>query len=321
MNIKGHTTGTLALVASMVGIAFSALLNKLAMGAGLHPIWLNVLRVGVSVVILLPFFLSNREARGAFFRLRRRDKAITLLAGLMLAIHFVAWATALSLADSVIAVTIWSTFSLMTVIGSALLLKERTPPPALLGIVVAILGVAICAVGAGPSQRMGIVMALIAAVTQAVYTLCGRAVRRNLATLPYTTVVYSVALGCVVACVLAMRIPPAGMNARGIGAAVALALICTLGGHSMQNHALKYYKAPTVSAAILTEVFTGPLLVFVFMGEAPKLASVLGGIVIMLGVGWYMIYEWRHTNGALPGDGGQKEHPKVPARSGAGGGD
>ncbi len=311
MRITDHTTGTLALIASMVGIAFSALLNKLAMAAGLHPVWLNVLRVGIAVLVLLPFFLRKKSARGAFGRLTRREKGITLLAGLMLAIHFAAWATALSLADSVVAVTIWSTFSLMTVVGSSLLLKERTPPPALLGILIAVAGVAICAVGAGPSQRMGIVMALIAAVTQAVYTLCGRTVRKHIETLPYTTIVYSTALLLMLGCALTLRLPPAGMNARGIGAAAALALLCTLGGHSTQNHALKYYKAPTVSAAILTEVFTGPMLVFLFLGEAPKLASVIGGVVIMLGVGWYMVYEWRHSNGSkqrnepLPGDGGQ----------------
>lgn len=291
MKIKGKTGGTIALILSMVGISASATLNKLAMGAGLSPIWLNVFRLGISVLVLLPFFLTNREARKAVKAMARRDRWVTLLSGVMLAVHFATWAASLQYADSVVAVSIWSTFSLMTVLGSALLLHERTPVVALLGMLVAIVGVGVCAVGASESQLIGIAMALVAAITQAVYTLCGRVVRRNLDTLPYTTMVYSIALVGMVLCALVMRIPTTGMNLQGIGASVALAFICTLGGHSMQNHALKYYKAPTVSAAILTEVFTGPILVFFVFGEVPKLASVIGGAIILIGVAWYMYNE------------------------------
>lgn len=305
--------GTLSLIACMVGVSAAAVLNKLAMAAGLHPIWLNVLRLSFALAVTLPFFLRKRGAVKALLALPQKEKRLILLAGVMLAIHFTTWAFALFYADSVIVVSIWSTFSLMTVIGSSLFLHERTPPPALLGIVLAIIGVCVCAIGASGSQLIGLFMAFLAAVSQAVYTLCGRAVRKKVDTLSYTTVIYSVALLCVLACALVLRLPPVGMNVQGIGAAVALALICTLGGHSMQSHALRYYKAPTVSAAILTEIFTGPLLVYLFLGEAPSLVSVIGGAIIMLGVGWYMYYEWRNANGPLPGDGSKAKHPRVPA--------
>lgn len=298
MKTDSRRLGTLALIACMIGISASATLNKLAMAAGLHPIWLNVLRLGIAVAILLPFFLKKKGALASLASLPRKEKGITLLSGVMLAIHFATWAASLAYADSVVAVTIWSTFSLMTVIGSSLLLHEKTPLPALLGILLAIVGVGICAVGASESQLLGVAMALIAAASQAVYTLCGRAVRRRLDTLPYTMVVYSLAFVCMLGCALVLRIPATGMNLQGIGASVALALVCTLGGHSMQNYALKYYKAPTVSAAILTEVFTGPVLVFFVFGEVPKLASLIGGAIIIAGVGWYMYYEWKNTRTA-----------------------
>jgi len=291
----GRRLGAIALVAASLGISASAVLNKWAMGTGLHPVWLNVFRLGLAVLVTLPFFLRKRGAMQALRHAPRQDKLLMLLSGIMLAIHFFTWATALKYADSVIAVTIWSTFSLMCVVGSSLLLSERTPLPALLGIVLAVGGVGICAVGASGSQLLGVVMALCAAVTQAAYTLCGRAVRKRVDMLPYTMAVYSVAFILLLLCGLFLRLPTDGMNAQGIGASLLLALICTLGGHSMQNYALKFYKAPTVSAAILTEVFTGPLLVFFVFGEVPKITSVLGGVVILLGVGWYMRYEWKHA--------------------------
>lgn len=305
--------GTLALFACMAGVSAAAVLNKLAMAAGLHPIWLNVLRLGITLLVMLPFFLRKRGAVQAIRTLPAKERRLTLLSGAMLAVHFTTWAFSLFYAESVVAVSIWSTFSLMTVVGSSLILHERTPLPALLGIVLAIVGVAVCAIGASGSQLTGIVMALLAALSQAVYTLCGRAVRKKLETLPYTMVVYGVAFVCLLVCALVLRLPPEGMNVKGIGTAVALAFICTLGGHSMQNYALRYYKAPTVSAAILTEVFTGPLLVFLFMGEAPSLVNLIGGAIIMVGVAWYMYYEWRHAHGALQGHGGQAERPRVQA--------
>lgn len=296
----GKALGTVALVMGALGIAASATLNKLAMGAGMHPVWLNVWRLGVAVLVMLPFFLRKRGNIRAIHSLPRREKWITLLSGAMLAVHFASWAAALRYADSVIAVSIWSTFSLMTVLGSSWLLHEKTPLPALLGLIIAVIGVGVCAIGAQGTQLLGVLFALIAAISQAVYTLCGRTVRRRLEMIPYTMVVYSLAFACMLGCALFMRIPAEGLNLQGIGASVGLALICTLGGHSMQNYALKYYKAPTVSAAILTEVFTGPILVYFVFGEVPSLVSVLGGVIILIGVGWYMVYERRHGNGAEP---------------------
>lgn len=291
--------GAAALAAGAIGIAFSAVLNKLAMGAGLHPVWLNVFRVGVAMLLMLPFFLKKAESRQAVRRMGRREWLLSLLSGVVLAAHFATWATALKYADSVIAVSIWSTFSLMTVLGSAVLLKERTPLPALLGIVLAIVGVCVCAIGARGPETLGVLMALLAAVTQAVYTLCGRAVRKKVGTMPYTMVVYSISFAALLLLALLLRLPTDGMNAEGIGASTGLAVVCTLLGHSMQSYALKYYKAPTVSAAILTEVFTGPMLVYLILGEAPKLVSVVGGAIILCGVAWYMIYEGRHSDGTV----------------------
>ena len=298
MQKDGRRLGTAALVAGALGISASAVLNKLAIGTGLHPIWLNILRVGLALAVMLPFFLRKREAVQALRSAPRRERWLTALAGVMLAVHFATWTYALAYADSVVAVTIWSTCSLMTVVGSSLFLGERTPLPALLGIMLALCGVGVLAIGASESQLLGVLMALGAAVTQAVYTLCGRVVRRKIDMLPNTTMVYAVSLGCLLLCALALRVPTDGMAWESVGAGFLLALVCTLGGHSMQSYALKYHKAPTVSTAMLTEVITGPLLVFLVLGEVPKLVSVIGGVMILIGVGWYMLYEWKHMFGS-----------------------
>ncbi len=299
MKITKQQTGLLALIACAIGIAFSALLNKLAMQAGMNPAWINVIRIGVAALGTYALFKRNRAARSVFQKASKKDKQLSVLAGLMLAIHFATWTMSLRYADSVIALSIWSTFSLMTVIGSSWLLHEKTPRQALLGILIATAGVCVCTIGTSGSKLLGIVMALFAAVSQAAYTLCGRAARRQMDTLPYTLAVYLVAFVCMLLYALIGRVPATGMNATAIGASVALAVVCTLGGHSMQNHALRYYKAPTVSAMMLTEIITGPLLVFIFLGEVPAVQSLIGGAIILIGVAWYMIHERRASNGTL----------------------
>ena len=283
--------GAVALVIGLVGVSSSAVLNKGAVAAGMHPVWLNAMRLGLTVLVMLPFFLYSRAARMAVAGLPKKERYLTLLSGVMLAVHFATWTGALMFTDALVVTTVWSTYSLMTVLGSSLVLHERTPAPALLGIVLATIGVGICAVGVSGVQLTGVALALVAAASQAVYTLCGRNVRRTLDTLPYTMVVYTVAFGCMLLCALVLRVPATGMNLQGIGASLALAVVCTLGGHSMQNYALRHLKAPTVSAVMLLEVLTGPLLVFLVFGEIPGPAGIAGGVVILAGVAWYMLCE------------------------------
>lgn len=122
MRMDGKTKGTLALLVCVVGCAASTTLNKLAMAAGLHPLWINALRMGIAVLIMLPFFFKGKQPFAPFRRLSRMDSGLTLLSGILLGIHFFTWVTALKYADSVIAATAWSTFCLMTVVGSSLIL-------------------------------------------------------------------------------------------------------------------------------------------------------------------------------------------------------
>ena len=45
-----------------------------------------------------------------------------------------------------------------------------------------------------------------------------------------------------------------------------LAVVSTLLGHSMASVSLKYFKATTVSALMMSGIVTGPLIVFLFSG-------------------------------------------------------
>ena len=59
----------------------------------------------------------------------------------------------------------------------------------------------------------------------------------------------------------------------------------------MANVSLKHFKATTVSAVMMVSAMSGPLIVFLFLGEAPSLFTLIGGTVILAGIAWYMVQE------------------------------
>ena len=88
---------------------------------------------------------------------------------------------------------------------------------------------------------------------------------------------------------------PRALPSEGLFWAGMLAIVSTLLGHSMANVALKYFKAATVSAIMMTGIITGPLVVLVFLGETPTLFTIIGGVIIMTGLVWYMVMERREA--------------------------
>lgn len=285
--------GYLALSVGAVGASMSALLYKLTLSTGLHPVWINVLRLWLTLLIMVPGLALRLRRREASKRFERRDVYLAWAAGLLLALHLVSWTYALGNTEAFAATSIWSTYLLLTAIGSWLILREPLAHSAVWGLLLATAGVVVCNLGGGAGRLPGNLLALAAALTQAGYTLCGRSARRRMDAYPYTLMVYSSCALVLLVWALALRLPLAGLGAGAVGGALGLAILCTLGGHTMMNIALRYLKAPTVSAVMLTEVITGPLVVFLVLGEAPTPLTLLGGAIILAGLGYYLIRENR----------------------------
>ena len=66
----------------------------------------------------------------------------------------------------------------------------------------------------------------------------------------------------------------------------------------MASVALKYFKATTVSALMMTGVVTGPLIVMMFLNDPPTVYTGIGGTIILIGLAWYMYREWREKKTA-----------------------
>ncbi len=294
-----RAAGIAALTTAIIGTSFATLFYKLAFATGLAPLWVNALRLCLTLMMLVPFTLLGRKRRRTLFSVPRAGFLISALSGTLLALHFTAWALALQHTDAFAASALWGTYLLMTAALSSGILKEKTSRGAAVGMVIATAGVVVCNLGGSAGQLGGNLLALLAAFLQALYTLCGRKARETMDTGTYTLIVYSFTFFWMAVFALATRTPLTGFSMQSVLWALGLAVVCTLLGHSMLSVSLKFFKAPFVSAVMMVTVVTCPLMVFAFLGDLPSVNTFIGGCIIMLGLAWYLWAERRDAQAAL----------------------
>ena len=288
----GTLQGYLAMSVCVIGLSTSQLFYKLAFASGMHALWVNVIRLMITVLIMAAVAFGNQKNRRAIMQTSKRAFWISALAGTLLAFHLNGWALALVYTDTFAASTIVGTYLLLTVLFASLILKEKTSRSALVGLVIATVGIVVCNLGGGIGRFSGNMFALLSAVAQALYVLCGRKVRGEIGAVAYTTIMYAFTLFWMVVMAL-LADAPAALPSGGVFWAGMLAVFSTLMGHSMASVALKYFKATTVSAVMISGVITGPMMVLIFLGETPTLFTVIGGSIILIGIGVYMVMERR----------------------------
>ena len=258
-------------------------------------------RLVLAAVLLLPYTLI--KARKELLSLSREDIGYALVAGFFLAVHFAVWITSLeytSVASSVVLVT---TTPLWVSMMAPIILKEKTPRVAFIGMFVALLGGAIIALSDvcswlpggiscvsmegffGSTTLLGDFLAILGAITAAFYLMIGRHLRRKVSLTPYVFLVYSAAgLFLVLAMLILEGVPPI-YPTRVYGWLLALAILPQLVGHSIFNWSLKYLPTGYVSVNLLGEPIGSIILAYFFLDEMPQGTKIIGAILILAGIG------------------------------------
>lgn len=272
----------LALGAATLAVSVSAVLVQEARTDAATVVWL---RMALAAGILSPWALPQlrRGAVGA----TRRDALLTGVAGLLLAAHFLAWTASLALTSVAASVLLVSLHPLIVTPVGAAFQGDRVDRGVLLGIALAIGGTVVTCAGAfdggGGDALRGDLLAFAGAVALAGYLLIGRARREREGVVAYSAVVYATVS---IAAVLAAA-AGTGLHApdgRAVLACLALALVCTIGGHTVFNWTLRRLPASTVSLSFLCEAPLAALLAFIVLGQRPSLPTVIGGLLILCGL-------------------------------------
>lgn len=280
------------LAAAVLALSVAAPLVRLAQSP---PLVVATWRLGLAVVIVatLAWWTGTwRQLRG----LSRRDIGLGVTAGIALAAHFWSWIASLGMTSVAASVVLVNLQPVFVAAGSAWWLAERPSARQWSGVVVAALGAIVVGAGdwgassndggaAGGRALLGDGLALLGAATAALYYLIGRRLRATLDLWPYTTLVYGSCFSTLLVASVLTAAPlwplPTGDLAIFAGLAAGPMLI----GHTGMNWALAHLPAYVVNLTVLGEPIGATLLAWWIpsIGEAPGLATVVGGALVLAG--------------------------------------
>ena len=246
-------------------------------------------RVSFTVGALTPLAVRRGEWRRG--SIGRRDGLVAVAAGVLLAVHFVAWFESLDHTSVAASVTLVQAQPVFVVAGAWLLLGERVTRRGLVGIGVALVGMAWLSVGpalAGSTALAGTTygnaLALLGAVAAAGYVLAGRSLRRRLAVLPYVTVVYTACAAVLLVVALARGTALLAYPPHEWALFVAMALGPGVLGHTVVNWALGHVESHVVSVSLLGEPVGSTALAVLLLSEVPTVGTLGGGAVVLAGI-------------------------------------
>jgi drug/metabolite transporter (DMT)-like permease len=270
------------LALGVVAVSFAALLIRLAAAP---PLVIATYRLCIASLVLLPIGLTRSKIE--IRHLSRGDIFMSLLSGAFLAVHFGLWITSLgytSVATSVVLVTASPIF---VALASRMLFGQRLGRRALFGIGISLAGAVLIGYGdwiVGTKSLLGGVLALSAALAITGYLLIGQRLRRRMGLLSYVTLTYSSAGVLLLIAAFVAGYSLTGYSSGTYLMLVLLALVPQLIGHSSLNWSLRFVPATFVAIAVLGEPVGASLWAFLFLHEAPSVAELFGGALILAGV-------------------------------------
>jgi drug/metabolite transporter (DMT)-like permease len=282
VNSKPIVNPYLAVLVGVFAVSFSALFVRLTSAPALI---IATYRLLFTFLALAPYALLRYRPELAALSWKLRGLAAA--SGICLALHLVTWFISLrytSVASSVVLVTTQPVF---VVIGSWFFFKERVSRLAMLGGALALCGSVI--IGAadfqiGRDALLGDLLALSAAILVSGYLLIGRRLRGGISLPVYTFYTYGSSAAALILTSLATGTPFAPYPARDWIIFLALALVCTVIGHTIFNWVLRYVQASVVSVSVLGEPLGAILWASVFLREYPTLRQTIGAGFIFGGL-------------------------------------
>ena len=286
----------LLLVVGILGISTSTLWIRLATDTSvMDEVQLAFLRLALAIPVLV--ILARMEKNQEKVPIQQCGWAV-IIAGASLALHFGAWMASLaylSVATSVVLVYLHPViiYAIEVARGSAPFQWAKIG-----GVILTLAGTTVLAFFAeeesDPSvadQKLwGMLLSVIGSLAFVGYLLAGRKATQVMSTVTYASRAYSVAAIGLLMWLLVMggRVLP--QTPTGWGFAGLLALFPTLLGHTPLNAALKRLPPTVVSTTYLGEMAGAPLLVWLFIQEAPPSSFWIGGPMVIAGI---MAVAWK----------------------------
>ncbi|MBM9507696.1 DMT family transporter [Actinacidiphila acididurans] len=289
----GRSLDLVLLAIAVSGVSLSApLIASTAAPALAIAFWRNAMAVGVLTPVALWRHRSELRSIG------RRALAMSVLAGLVLALHFGLWLPSLNMTSVATSTALVTT----TPIWTTLILRARGHrPPGMVwaGTALAVVGVVLLTgidLSTDTRALAGDALALGAGMAAAGYVLLGAEVRRTASTTAYTYVCYGTTAVALLAVCLVSGSALGGWDGRTWLKIAALTVAAQLLGHSLINRVVRGLGPSTTSTAILLETPGAALVAAVWLGQRPPVAAYPALAVILAGLALVVLADRRKAS-------------------------
>lgn len=278
-----------ALIFGVFALSTSAIFVKLAKSPSAITAFYRLL---FTLLLLLPSVLFSRKRRAEFYNLGKKQRILSVSAGILLAIHYILWFESLnytSVASSTVIVTLQPLFSILL---ETIFLKERQNKVALVGCLIAIAGS--CVIGYGDFQSgsqalLGDLLALLAAAFISIYFFIGQLMRKTTSASLYSVLGYSGSVIFLAIYALINQESFFSYPSATWQCFFGLAVVSTIFGQFLFNLLLKWCSATTVSMSILGEPVGACILAFFILHETIGARQGIGIAVILGGLTLYFL--------------------------------
>lgn len=238
--------------------------------------------------------------------LSRRELLLAAGAGVLLALHFWSWNASLRYTSVAASVALVNLQPVLIASVSALWLHESPSGRQWVGVVIAVVGALVVGLADVPGGLPGIIaaitggtttagggralfgdlLALVGAVTAALYYLIGRRLRLRVGVWPYVSLAYGAAFVTCLLIALASGEVLLPQPRRELSIFAGLAIGPMLLGHTGMNWALGHLPAFVVNLTTLGEPIGATILAALLPGiaEVPGVGTVVGGALVLAGV-------------------------------------
>ncbi len=249
-------------------------------------------RLIFSTIITWSILILSNRLRD-LLSLNKKIILLAVISGVSLAVHFATWMESLFLLSVAVSVTLVVTYPLVTALIEHFILKEKIKIIQWIGITIAFIGVSTLSfstiinddsVSYASNNVLGVVLALVGALTAAIYFVIGRIIRQKTSMITYTSITYTSASIVLLLTSISLRYNLVEYDTSTWLYFVLLAVVPMLGGHSVLNYLLKYIKASIITATVLGEPVGASILAAIILGEILPIQSYICIAITLIGI-------------------------------------
>jgi drug/metabolite transporter (DMT)-like permease len=277
----------LGLLAGGVAVGFSPVLARLS---DLAPLASGFYRLAFAVPSFWIILKLTGEKVQPLASIAPRDRLSLIIAGLAFAVDIGFWHLAIANTTIAEATLFANTVPIIVTLVSVLFLRERLKPLFIIGLAIALAGVASLVLqrtdgAVVPSNRLlGNVLAFGAAAFYAVFVLVVSGIRRRCST--GTIMIYTSAISALALLPFALATSPTMISGSfyGWSVLVALGLISHAGGQGFFTYALAHLPASFSSMMGLMQVAVASVVAWMLFAEPLTAMMLVSGAAILIGI-------------------------------------